>query len=153
MIYQNLKLKESYFFGGCPTSIFIPQKVAHRLREYTRHKCKSPSDRIFPISYEAARIMVLKSGNIVGIHLRPHDLHRIAATYASRDVRKWMVNIYHYKYLDIAVIGIQKINVPLSTQVRLWAGDKNRWPKNSNRWIMHLWLKLAITYIYLPDSL
>jgi integrase len=64
--------------------VFIPQKVADRLREYARQKCKNPNDRIFPISYEAARIMVLKAGNMVGINLRPHDLRRHAATYASR---------------------------------------------------------------------
>ncbi|MBW1970549.1 MAG: site-specific integrase, partial [Deltaproteobacteria bacterium] len=64
--------------------VFIPQKVADRLREYTREKSKNLNDRIFPISYEAARIMVLKAGNMVGIHLRPHDLRRHAATYASR---------------------------------------------------------------------
>ena len=28
--------------------------------------------------------MVAKSGSVVGIHLRPHDLRRHAATYASR---------------------------------------------------------------------
>jgi integrase len=64
--------------------VFIPQKVADRLREYARQKCKNPNDRIFPISYEAARIMVMKAGNMVGIHLRPHDLRRHAATFASR---------------------------------------------------------------------
>ena len=64
--------------------VFIPQKVADRLREYARQNCKNPNDRIFPISYEAARIMVLKSGNMVGIYLRPHDLRRHAAIYASR---------------------------------------------------------------------
>jgi hypothetical protein len=41
-------------------------------------------DRIFPISYEAAWIMVLKAGNMVVIYLRPHDLRRHAATFASR---------------------------------------------------------------------
>jgi integrase/recombinase XerD len=64
--------------------VFIPQKVADRLRDYVRQKCISPTDRIFPISYEAARIMVLKAGRMVGIYLRPHDLRRHAATYASR---------------------------------------------------------------------
>jgi len=57
---------------------------ADRLREYARQKCKNPNDRIFPISYEAARIMVLKAGNMAGVYLRPHDLRRHAATYASR---------------------------------------------------------------------
>jgi len=64
--------------------VFIPQKVADRLREYARQKCENPNDRIFPISYEAARIMVLKAGRMVGIHLRPHDLRRFCATFASR---------------------------------------------------------------------
>ncbi len=64
--------------------VFIPQKVADRLQDYARQKCISPTDRIFPISYEAARIMVIKAGNMVGIYLRPHDLRRHAATYASR---------------------------------------------------------------------
>ena len=64
--------------------VFIPQKVADRLREYARQKCENPNDRIFPISYEAARIMVSKAGRMVGIHLRPHDLRRFCATFASR---------------------------------------------------------------------
>ncbi len=64
--------------------VFIPQKVADRLRRYANEKCKSSDDRIFPITYEAARMMVVKSGDVVGIHLRPHDLRRHSATYASR---------------------------------------------------------------------
>jgi len=50
--------------------VFIPQKVANRLQDYASQKCISPTDRIFPISYEAARIMVIKAGNMVGIHFR-----------------------------------------------------------------------------------
>jgi len=64
--------------------VFIPQKVADRLRDYAIKNCKGPADRIFPISYEAARVMILKAGKMVGIHLRPHDLRRHSATYASR---------------------------------------------------------------------
>ena len=64
--------------------VFIPQKVADRLQDYARQKCKNPNDRIFPISYEAARIMVLKARDMAGIYLWPHDLRRHAATYASR---------------------------------------------------------------------
>jgi integrase/recombinase XerD len=66
--------------------IFIPQKVADRLRDYAHQVCKKPEDRIFPISYEAARMVVLKAGKLVDIHLRPHDLRRHSATYASRSV-------------------------------------------------------------------
>jgi integrase/recombinase XerD len=64
--------------------VFIPQKVADRLREYELQVCNAPSDRIFPISYEAARIIVFKSGKWVGVKLRPHDLRRHSATFASR---------------------------------------------------------------------
>ena len=64
--------------------IFIPQKVADRLKEYIRAENISEDQRIFPICYEAARAAVKNSGDLVGIHLRPHDLRRHAATYASR---------------------------------------------------------------------
>ena len=42
------------------------------------------NQKIFPITYAAARIVVKKAGNLVGIRLKPHDLRRHAATYASR---------------------------------------------------------------------
>jgi len=64
--------------------IFIPQKLADRLKDYIRENGIQPNQRIFPIGYEAAREMVAKAGSVVGIHLRPHDLRRHAATYASR---------------------------------------------------------------------
>ena len=64
--------------------VFIPQKVADRLRDYATKKCKTPQEWIFPIAYEAARMMVLKAGKLVGIHLRPHGLRRHSATHASR---------------------------------------------------------------------
>ena len=65
-------------------TVFIPQKVAERLRDYAHQVCKNPEARIFPISYEATRMVVLKAGKLVGIHLRPHDFRRHAATFASR---------------------------------------------------------------------
>jgi len=64
--------------------VFIPQKVAERLRDYAQQVCKNPDDRMFPISYEATRRIVLKAGKLVGIHLRPHDLRRHSANFASR---------------------------------------------------------------------
>jgi integrase len=64
--------------------IFIPQKVADRLKAYVESQNIGLHDRIFPICYEAARSVVMKAGNLVGIHLRPHDLRRHAATFASR---------------------------------------------------------------------
>jgi integrase/recombinase XerD len=64
--------------------IFIPQKLADRLKDYIRENGIQPNQRIFPIGYEAAREMAAKAGSEVGIHLRPPDLRRHAATYASR---------------------------------------------------------------------
>jgi len=64
--------------------IFIPQKVADRLKDYTKTQNIGLHERVFPICYEAARSVVLKAGKLVGIHLRPHDLRRHAATFASR---------------------------------------------------------------------
>ncbi len=64
--------------------VFIPQKVADRLKEYIRNKGIRPDQRIFPITYPAARAVVKKTGRLVGINLKSHDLRRHAATYASR---------------------------------------------------------------------
>jgi integrase len=64
--------------------IFIPQKIADRLKEYVRIQKIAPKLMIFPICYAAARAMVGKAGQVVGIRLRPHDLQRHAATFASR---------------------------------------------------------------------
>jgi len=64
--------------------IFIPQKVADKLKEYIRENEIAGNQRICSIGYEAARAMVRKAGMIVGIRLRPHDLRRHAASFASR---------------------------------------------------------------------
>ena len=64
--------------------VFIPQRLADRFKDYIKDKGVQPDERVFPIGYEAAREMVANAGNVVGIHLRPHDLRRHAATYASR---------------------------------------------------------------------
>ena len=64
--------------------IFIPQKIADRLKDYIRENETCAEDRIFPICYETARSMAKKAGDVVDIHLKPHDLRRHAATFASR---------------------------------------------------------------------
>ena len=64
--------------------VFIPQKIADRLKNYISEKGIEPEQRVFPITYNAARVMVKKAGKLVGIDLRPHDLRRFSATYASR---------------------------------------------------------------------
>jgi integrase len=58
--------------------------VADRLKDYIKEKGIEPEQRIFPITYNAARVMVKKAGKMVGVKLRPHDLRRFCATYASR---------------------------------------------------------------------
>jgi integrase len=70
--------------GNQQELIFIPQKIADRLKEYVRVQKIAPTQLIFPIGYGAARAMVKKAGQVVGIRLRPHDLRRHAATFASR---------------------------------------------------------------------
>ena len=64
--------------------VFIPRKLMNRLKEYIAGQSILFSKRIFPISYTAAWSVVKKAGRIVEINLKPHDLRRHAATYASR---------------------------------------------------------------------
>jgi len=64
--------------------IFIPQKVADRLKNYIRDNEIPAGERVFPICYETARSIVQTAGENVGVRVRPHDLRRHAATYASR---------------------------------------------------------------------
>jgi integrase/recombinase XerD len=64
--------------------VFIPKKVADRLKDFIRSNDIQQGQRVFPISYTGARRIVKKSGRIVGIEISPHDLRRHAATYASR---------------------------------------------------------------------
>jgi integrase/recombinase XerD len=64
--------------------VFLPQKVADRLRKYIREKEIDSGARIFPITYAAARLVVKKAGDMLNLKIRPHDLRRHAATYASR---------------------------------------------------------------------
>ncbi len=65
-------------------AVFLPQKVADRLRRYIRENEIQPDARVFPITYAAARLIVKKAGEIVSVHVKPHDLRRHAATYPSR---------------------------------------------------------------------
>ena len=64
--------------------VFIPQKLSIRLMNYVRDNSIPENQLIFPLTYAGARKIVIKVGRMVNIHLRPHDLRRHAATYASR---------------------------------------------------------------------
>ena len=48
--------------------VFIPQKVADRLKDYINEKGIEPDQRIFPINYNAARVMVNKAGKIENLY-------------------------------------------------------------------------------------
>ena len=70
--------------GRAEEIVYVPRKLLIRLNGYVQDRTLGPNDRIFPISYVAAWSMVKKAGRIVDVDLRPHDLRRHAATYASR---------------------------------------------------------------------
>ena len=55
-----------------------------RLNEYVNANDIGTDNHIFPISSVSAWSMVKKAGKLVDIELKPHDLRRHAATYASR---------------------------------------------------------------------
>ena len=78
LVIQNRKS------GRAEETVYVPRKILVRLTGYVRAQDISKNDRIFPISYVAAWSMVRKAGKMVDIELRPHDLRRHAATYASR---------------------------------------------------------------------
>ena len=49
--------------------IFIPQKVADRLKAFVRENEFDDHERVFPICYEASRAMVKKAGELAGMTL------------------------------------------------------------------------------------
>jgi len=81
---RKLTLREPKSGREREVVFILPQKVTDRLKEYVKESGTGPEERLFPVSYNAARIMVRKAGRLVGIHLRPHDLRRQTATFASR---------------------------------------------------------------------
>ena len=54
------------------------------MENYNRDQNLKADQRIFPLAYAGARKVVVKIGDMLGVKLRPHDLRRHAATYASR---------------------------------------------------------------------
>jgi integrase len=85
--------------------VFIPQKVAERLREYTDKRCKTPEDRIFPISYETARMMVARAGKMVGVpieivskviqrHSHLSTTRRYLGKITDTEAMRWIENLY-----------------------------------------------------------
>lgn len=53
-------------------AVYVPGKVADRLKEHIRDKGIEADERIFPITHLATRVIVKRAGNLVGINLKPH---------------------------------------------------------------------------------
>jgi integrase/recombinase XerD len=70
--------------GNQTEVVFIPKKVAERLREYIASVNIGDDHSVFPIGYTRAREIVQTAGKMINVNLNPHDLRRHAATYASR---------------------------------------------------------------------
>ncbi len=70
--------------SGHPEVAFIPARVAERLQRHVAERRLGLGDRMFRLSYSGARALITRAAAQVGIPLRPHDLRRYAATFASR---------------------------------------------------------------------
>jgi len=70
--------------GNQTEIVFIPKKVADRLREYIASADIEDGNSVFPLGNTRAREIVLNAGKMINVDLKPHDLRRHAATYASR---------------------------------------------------------------------
>ena len=64
---------------------YMPEPIAKRLEEYVRTQNLGPDDRLFPVSYSTVRSLIKSLGSQLKISIRPHDLRRHSATYASRN--------------------------------------------------------------------
>ncbi len=48
--------------GKSSEAVFIPKKLVDRLKEYLKEQGVEDEQRIFPLTYTAARVMVRKAG-------------------------------------------------------------------------------------------
>ncbi|MGD0659693.1 MAG: site-specific integrase [Syntrophorhabdales bacterium] len=71
--------------GRDEESAFMPETLAGRLRTYLETQNMDFDQRIFPICYSTARSLVKRLGDKMEVKIRPHDLRRHSATYASRN--------------------------------------------------------------------
>ena len=71
--------------GRDEESAFMPETVAGRLNAYRETQNILPDQRLFPICYSTARSLVKRLGDKMNVKIRPHDLRRHSATYASRN--------------------------------------------------------------------
>ena len=71
--------------GSEEESAFMPETLAERIRAYLEAQNLRGDQRLFPISYSTARCCIKKLGEDMHLKVRPHDLRRHSATYASRN--------------------------------------------------------------------
>ncbi|MGD0659887.1 MAG: site-specific integrase [Syntrophorhabdales bacterium] len=71
--------------GRDEENAFMPETLAGRLKAYLEGQSLLPDQKIFPISYSTARSLVKSLGDKMDVKIRPHDLRRHSATYASRN--------------------------------------------------------------------
>ena len=71
--------------GSEEESAFMPETLAERVRAYIEGQNLREDQRLFPISYSTARTCIKKLGEEMHLKVRPHDLRRHSATYASRN--------------------------------------------------------------------
>jgi integrase/recombinase XerD len=71
--------------GRDEESAFMPETLAGRLKSYLETQRLSPAQRVFPICYSTARSFIKNLGERMNVKIRPHDLRRHSATYASRN--------------------------------------------------------------------
>jgi len=70
--------------GNQTEIVYIPKKIADRLRDYISSVKIEDTNSVFPFGYTRAREIVQNAGKKINVNLNPHDLRRHAATYASR---------------------------------------------------------------------
>ncbi|MCP3873703.1 MAG: site-specific integrase [Desulfobacteraceae bacterium] len=70
--------------GNQTEIVYIPKKVADRLREYISSVNLEDDNKVFPVGYTRASELVQNAGKMISVKLNPQDLRRHAATYASR---------------------------------------------------------------------
>jgi integrase/recombinase XerD len=71
--------------GRDEENAFMPETLAERVRAYLDAQNLHSHERLFPISYSTARFFIKKLGDTMRLKIRPHDLRRHSATYASRN--------------------------------------------------------------------
>jgi integrase len=71
--------------GRDEESAFMHETLAGRLKAYSETRSVLPDDKLFPICYSTARSFIKKLGEHMNVKIRPHDLRRHSATYASRN--------------------------------------------------------------------